>query len=102
MQGDSRSHGLWEQSAPPAPATSSLADSIDTDVAVIGAGYTGLSAALHLRGLGVDVVVLEGSGLRAPYASMGCAQNQSRMRMPRDGFEDLVRLFYSETGIPFQ
>ena len=28
MQGDSRSHGLWEQSAPLAPATSSLAESI--------------------------------------------------------------------------
>lgn len=29
------------------------------DVAIVGAGYTGLSAALHLAGQGVDVIVLE-------------------------------------------
>jgi glycine/D-amino acid oxidase-like deaminating enzyme len=61
MQGDTRSHGLWERSAPPPPPTTTLVDSVEADVAVIGAGYTGLSAALHLRTLGADVVVLEGA-----------------------------------------
>ena len=59
MKGDPRSHGLWEQSAPAAPATAPLEESISVDVVVIGAGYTGLSAALHLREMGVDVAVLE-------------------------------------------
>jgi gamma-glutamylputrescine oxidase len=36
-----------------------LAGTITADVCVIGAGYTGLSAALHLAGRGYSVVVLE-------------------------------------------
>ena len=59
MKGCARSHGLWERSAPVAPTTPCLEESISTDVAVIGAGFTGLSAALHLRELNVGVAVLE-------------------------------------------
>lgn len=59
MKGDPCSHGLWEQSAPIGPATSCLEEPISVDVAVIGAGFTGLSAALHLREMKVDVAVLE-------------------------------------------
>jgi glycine/D-amino acid oxidase-like deaminating enzyme len=36
-----------------------LEESISVDVVIIGAGYTGLSAALHLREMGIDVAVLE-------------------------------------------
>ena len=36
-----------------------LSGDISTDVCVIGGGYTGLSAALHLRQKGYDVVLLE-------------------------------------------
>ena len=61
MQGDSRSHGLWECSAPPPPPTAALTEVLRADVAVIGAGFTGLSAALHLCDLGADVIVLEGA-----------------------------------------
>lgn len=59
MKGDPRTHGLWERSAPAAPATSRLEECISADVVVVGAGFTGLSAALHLREMGVDVTVLE-------------------------------------------
>jgi glycine/D-amino acid oxidase-like deaminating enzyme len=59
MKGDPRTHGLWERTAPPAPSTRPLQESITVDVMVIGAGYTGLSAALHLRELNVEVAVLE-------------------------------------------
>ena len=41
---------------PPRPA---LNGRIDTDICVIGAGYTGLSSALHLAEAGFKVVVLE-------------------------------------------
>jgi len=59
MLGDARSHGLWEKTAPPAPATPALAGERTADVAVVGGGYTGLSAALHLAEGGTDVVLLE-------------------------------------------
>ncbi|MGS0726210.1 NAD(P)/FAD-dependent oxidoreductase, partial [Shewanella sp. 0m-11] len=36
-----------------------LQDNIETDVCIIGAGYTGLSTALHLLEMGYKVTVLE-------------------------------------------
>ncbi|WP_298967490.1 FAD-binding oxidoreductase [uncultured Methylobacterium sp.] len=63
MPNDPRSHGLWERTAPPSPATRALAGETAADVAVIGAGYTGLSAALHLAEAGARVAVLEGAGI---------------------------------------
>lgn len=59
MDGDNRSHGLWEASAPPAPATIRLTGHVHADIAIVGAGYTGLSAALHLAERGISVAVLE-------------------------------------------
>jgi len=59
MDGDKRSHGLWEASAPPAPAAAALAADTRAEVAIVGAGFTGLSAALHLAERGIDCVVLE-------------------------------------------
>jgi glycine/D-amino acid oxidase-like deaminating enzyme len=58
---DPLSHGLWEKTAPPAPLTEHLSGEKRADVAVVGAGFTGLSAALHLARAGVSVVVLEGA-----------------------------------------
>lgn len=59
MLNDPRSHGLWEASAPPPPATPALTREIQTDIAIIGAGYTGHSTALHLAEAGIPAVVLE-------------------------------------------
>lgn len=52
-------HGLWAKTAPPAPATAALAEHLRCDIAIIGAGYTGLSAALHLAQAAANVIVLE-------------------------------------------
>jgi glycine/D-amino acid oxidase-like deaminating enzyme len=68
MRNDPRSHGLWERSAPPAPPTGSLSDQLVADVVVIGAGYTGLSAALHVAETKASVVVLE-----AAEVGFGCS-----------------------------
>ncbi|MFG1373944.1 FAD-binding oxidoreductase [Xanthobacter oligotrophicus] len=54
-----RSHGLWQVTAPPAPALAQLSGALRADVAVVGAGYAGLSAALRLAEAGARVVVLE-------------------------------------------
>lgn len=59
MQGDGRSHGLWETTALAAPATQRLSASVTAEVVVIGGGYTGLSTALHLAERGGDVILLE-------------------------------------------
>jgi glycine/D-amino acid oxidase-like deaminating enzyme len=51
--------GLWGATAPAAPSSSELQADVDADIVVIGAGYTGLSAALHLAQAGRRVTVLE-------------------------------------------
>ncbi len=56
---DPRSHGLWRRTAPAAPPTAPLAGSRQADVAIVGGGYTGLSAALHLAEAGASVALLE-------------------------------------------
>ncbi|WP_042704750.1 FAD-binding oxidoreductase [Azospirillum sp. B506] len=59
MLNDPRSHGLWERTAPAAPPTAPLSGTVRADVVIVGAGYTGLSAALHLAESGVSAVVVE-------------------------------------------
>lgn len=53
------SHVLWKVTAPQPPLLRALEGEIKTDVAVIGGGYTGLSATLHLAEAGANVVLLE-------------------------------------------
>lgn len=50
---------LWKASASPSLNLEPLKESIKVDVAVVGAGYSGLSCALHLAKQGVKVAVLE-------------------------------------------
>ncbi len=50
---------LWVATARAAPATPPLDASRRADVAIVGAGYSGLAAALQLAEAGVSVVVLE-------------------------------------------
>lgn len=51
----------YAASANPAPERPPLQGDIEADVCVIGAGFTGISAALHLAERGYRVVVLEGA-----------------------------------------
>lgn len=50
---------LWAAATPPGPDLPMLEGPIDAEVVVIGAGFTGLSAAIHLREAGIPVVVIE-------------------------------------------
>ncbi|QND64545.1 FAD-binding oxidoreductase [Mesorhizobium loti] len=67
---------LWAATAPPPPPTLSLNGDDTADVVVVGAGYTGLSTALHVAESGRNVVVLEakdigygGSGRNAGHCT---------------------------------
>ena len=85
MQNDPRSHGLWEKTAPAAPATSPLQGEARADVAVVGAGYTGLSTALHLAGKGMSAVVVEAAeiGFGGAGRNVGLV-NAGMWVMPQD------------------
>lgn len=73
MLNDPRSHGLWEKTAPAAPVTRALDGNVRADVVIVGGGFTGISAALHLAEAGRRAVVLEGGeiGFAAPAAMSG-------------------------------
>ncbi|MBT3436849.1 MAG: FAD-binding oxidoreductase [Oceanospirillaceae bacterium] len=52
-------HSLWRASTSNTFASPPLEAHVTTDVVIIGGGYSGLSAALHLAQQGVDVQVVE-------------------------------------------
>jgi glycine/D-amino acid oxidase-like deaminating enzyme len=53
----------YTESAPPAPPTQPLQGQRHVAVAVIGAGFTGLSTALHLAETGIEVAVMEANDI---------------------------------------
>src|SRR5688572_19842757 len=52
-------NSLWSATRNREPVTRPLEGALSADVAIVGAGYTGLSAAIHLAERGASVVVLE-------------------------------------------
>ena len=64
----------YAASANPSPVRAELNDVVSADVCVIGAGYTGLSTALHLAERGFDVVVLEAARVGWGASGRKCGQ----------------------------
>jgi len=56
---------LWHATSPAEPDCAPLKEDLRTDVAIIGAGFTGLSTAQRLAEKGVSVVVLEAGEIGA-------------------------------------
>ena len=81
---------LWASVTPNNAAFAELAGTIATDVVVIGAGFTGLSTALHLRDAGVDVVVLE--AMEPGWGASGRNNGQVIPTLSRADPESLVKL----------
>lgn len=93
----------WEATAgPPVEGWAPLAGDASCDVAIIGGGYTGLSAALHLaRDHGVDVRVLEAgvpawgaSGRNGGFATRGSSKLSYQELLKRFG-RDALRHFHA-------
>ncbi|MDC0660694.1 FAD-binding oxidoreductase [Leisingera sp. SS27] len=62
------------------------------DVCIVGGGYTGLSAALHLAEAGMSVVLLEAQRVGFGASGRNGGQLGSGQRMEQDGLEKLVGL----------
>jgi glycine/D-amino acid oxidase-like deaminating enzyme len=88
---------LWAATAAPAPATVPLAGEHRADIVIIGAGYTGLSAALHLAEAGLDTVVLEAHEL-----GWGASGRNGGQIIPGTKYssEELIDRFGPEKGRP--
>jgi gamma-glutamylputrescine oxidase len=57
--GEDHVQSYWAATTLPAPALSALQGEKTVDVAIIGSGFTGLSAAHHLAKSGIEVLVLD-------------------------------------------
>jgi gamma-glutamylputrescine oxidase len=69
-----------------------LAGATRADVAIIGGGYTGLSAALHLAEAGVDVVLLEAERVGWGASGRNGGQLHSGQRRDQDWLEEHLGL----------
>ena len=79
---------LWAAVTPPAPELPRLQGSARADVVIIGAGFTGLSTALHLREAGVDVAVVEAA--EPGWGASGRNNGQVIPTLTRPDPEDIV------------
>ncbi len=92
--------GSYYQAGCPTPrAATELRGRVDADVCVIGAGFTGLSAALHLAERGYSVVVLErhepGFGASGRNGGqLGSGQRCDIMTLERRFGRDRAKLFW--------
>ena len=80
----------YAQTAPSLPPFPPLAGKVKADICVVGAGYTGLSAALHLAEAGFDVVLLEAQRVGFGASGRNGGQLGSGQRMGQDGLEKAV------------
>jgi glycine/D-amino acid oxidase-like deaminating enzyme len=80
---------LWAAVTPPGPELPALRGDEVADVAVVGAGFTGLSTALHLRRAGVDVAVVEAA--EPGWGASGRNNGQVIPTLSKADPEDILR-----------
>ena len=79
---------LWAAVTPPGPELPQLTGAAQADVVIIGAGFTGLSTALHLREAGVDVAIVEAA--EPGWGGSGRNNGQVIPTLTRPDPEDIV------------
>jgi glycine/D-amino acid oxidase-like deaminating enzyme len=80
---------LWAAVTPEGPDLPELTGTQMADVAVIGAGFSGLSTALHLREAGVDVAVVE--AMEPGWGASGRNNGQVIPTLSRPDPEDIIK-----------
>ncbi len=88
-------HGAYPDSwyaatADPLPPFPPLRGATRADVCIVGGGYTGLSAALHLAEAGLDVVLLEAHRVGFGASGRNGGQLGSGQRLDQITLEDMV------------
>ena len=81
-------NSLWAAVTPPGPDLPELTGAQAADVIVIGAGFTGLSTALHLREAGVDVAIVE--AMEPGWGASGRNNGQVIPALSRPDPEDII------------
>lgn len=79
---------LWAAATPPGPDLPELVGKAEADVIVIGAGFTGLSTALHLREAGEDVAIVE--AMEPGWGASGRNNGQVIPTLSRPDPDDIV------------
>jgi len=79
---------LWAAMTPAGPDLPELVGTSEADVIVIGAGFTGLSTALHLREAGVDVAIVE--AMEPGWGASGRNNGQVIPTLSRPDPDDIV------------
>lgn len=94
----SLARSLWTATSAPEPDRAALTSTVTCDVAIVGAGYTGLSAALHCAEQGLASVVIEA---RTP--GWGASGRNGGQVIPGLKFsvEEVVRFFGADLGHRF-
>ncbi len=80
----------YAATATPLDAFPALAGDVTADVCVVGAGYTGLSTALHLAEAGFSVVVVEAQRVGFGASGRNGGQVGSGQRLDQDDLERMV------------
>lgn len=86
---------LYAKTAIPAPDTLPLEADAAAKVAIVGAGFTGLSAALHLAEAGVDTLVLDASAIGWGASGRNGGQVNPGLKWEP---EELVETFGADLG----
>jgi len=79
---------LWAAVTPKGPDLPELSGGQAADVVIIGAGFTGLSTALHLREAGVDVAIVE--AMEPGWGASGRNNGQVIPTLSRPDPEDII------------
>jgi glycine/D-amino acid oxidase-like deaminating enzyme len=79
---------LWAVATPSGPDLPELIGPQQADVVIIGGGFTGLSTALHLREMGVDVAIVE--AMEPGWGASGRNNGQVIPTLSRPDPEDIV------------